>query len=127
MLASQVSTFARGDATISSQSSTRRTTSVRRVVEAKESRIGKQPVQVPQGVTYTLKDNHLAVKVRAKTTTGRTMRERLKIFTRRTIARGNRRSVRAVCARLVSDERGGLEVVGFSRLSRARSRRRTDD
>jgi len=25
-------------------------------------------VQVPQGVTYTLKDNHLAVKVRAKTT-----------------------------------------------------------
>ena len=68
MLASQVSTFARGDATISSQSSTRRTTSVRRVVEAKESRIGKQPVQVPQGVTYTLKDNHLAVKVRAKTT-----------------------------------------------------------
>merc|ERR1712159_717663 len=62
MLASQVSTFARGDGTISSQSSTRRTTSVRRVVEAKESRIGKQPVQVPQGVTYTLKDNHLAVK-----------------------------------------------------------------
>jgi large subunit ribosomal protein L6 len=29
---------------------------------AKESRIGKYPVPVPQGVTYTLKDNHLAVK-----------------------------------------------------------------
>ena len=33
-------------------------------VRAKESRIGKHPVQVPKGVTYTLKDNHLAVKVR---------------------------------------------------------------
>jgi len=31
-------------------------------VEAGESRIGKQPVAVPKGVTYTLKDNHLAVK-----------------------------------------------------------------
>ncbi len=38
---------------------------VTRVVEAKESRIGKKPVAVPKGVTYTLKDNHLAVKVRA--------------------------------------------------------------
>ena len=37
-------------------------------VVAKESRIGKHPVPVPKGVTYTLKDNHLAVKVRAKTT-----------------------------------------------------------
>ena len=34
-------------------------------VVAKESRIGKHPVPVPQGVTYTLKDNHLAVKVRS--------------------------------------------------------------
>lgn len=33
-------------------------------VVAKESRIGKHPVTVPKGVTYTLKDNHLAVKVR---------------------------------------------------------------
>ena len=33
-------------------------------VVAKESRIGKHPVAVPKGVTYTLKDNHLAVKVR---------------------------------------------------------------
>lgn len=113
MLASQVSTFARGDATISSQSSTRRTTSVRRVVEAKESRIGKQPVQVPQGVTYTLKDNHLAVKVRAKTTVGRTMRERTKTFTRLMIARRGRGTARVVRARLPRDARGGLEVVGF--------------
>jgi len=35
-------------------------------VVAGESRIGKHPVQVPKGVTYTLKDNHLAVKVRAR-------------------------------------------------------------
>ena len=34
-------------------------------VVAKESRIGKHPVPVPKGVTYTLKDNHLAVKVRS--------------------------------------------------------------
>ena len=33
------------------------------LVVAKESRIGKHPVQVPKGVTYTLKDNHLSVKV----------------------------------------------------------------
>ena len=33
-------------------------------VVAGESRIGKHPVPVPKGVTYTLKDNHLAVKVR---------------------------------------------------------------
>ena len=32
-------------------------------VVAGESRIGKHPVPVPQGVTYTLKDNHLSVKV----------------------------------------------------------------
>lgn len=32
------------------------------LVVAKESRIGKHPVQVPKGVTYTLKDNHLSVK-----------------------------------------------------------------
>ena len=32
-------------------------------VVAGESRIGKHPVPVPKGVTYTLKDNHLAVKV----------------------------------------------------------------
>ena len=65
MLASQVSTFARGDATISPQSTARGRTVVRATIEAKESRIGKQPVAVPKGVTYTLKDNHLAVKVRA--------------------------------------------------------------
>ena len=35
-------------------------------VVAKQSRIGKQPVPVPKGVTYTLKDNHLSVKVRPK-------------------------------------------------------------
>ena len=35
-------------------------------VVAGESRIGKHPVPVPKGVTYTLKDNHLAVKVRAR-------------------------------------------------------------
>ena len=34
-------------------------------VVAGESRIGKHPVPVPKGVTYTLKDNHLAVKVGA--------------------------------------------------------------
>ena len=33
-------------------------------IEAKESRIGKNPVAVPKGVTYTLKNNHLFVKVR---------------------------------------------------------------
>lgn len=33
-------------------------------VMAGESRIGKHPVQVPKGVTYTLKDNLLKVKVR---------------------------------------------------------------
>jgi hypothetical protein len=65
MLASQVSTFARGDATFSPQSTARGRTVVRATIEAKESRIGKQPVAVPKGVTYTLKDNHLAVKVRA--------------------------------------------------------------
>ena len=65
MLASQVSTFARGDATISPQSTARGRTVVRATIEAKESRIGKQPVAVPKGVTYTLKDNYLAVKVRA--------------------------------------------------------------
>ena len=31
-------------------------------VVAGDSRIGKHPVPVPKGVTYTLKDNHLAVK-----------------------------------------------------------------
>ena len=35
-------------------------------VVAKQSRIGKHPVPVPKGVTYTLKDNHLSVKVRPK-------------------------------------------------------------
>ena len=35
-------------------------------VVAKQSRIGKKPVPVPKGVTYTLKDNLLAVKVRAR-------------------------------------------------------------
>lgn len=42
-------------------------TRVPMLVEAnitKQSRIGKQPVVVPKGVTYTLKDNHLSVKVR---------------------------------------------------------------
>lgn len=33
-------------------------------VRAGESRIGKEPVTVPKGVTYTLKDNFLSVKVR---------------------------------------------------------------
>lgn len=33
-------------------------------VRAGESRIGKHPVTVPKGVTYTLKDNFLSVKVR---------------------------------------------------------------
>mmetsp|Transcript_25766 Transcript_25766/g.63388 ORF Transcript_25766/g.63388 Transcript_25766/m.63388 type:complete len:220 (+) Transcript_25766:68-727(+) len=31
-------------------------------IEAKESRIGKEPVAVPKGVTYTLENNHLKVK-----------------------------------------------------------------
>jgi len=35
-------------------------------VVAGESRIGKHAVPVPKGVTYTLKDNLLAVKVRAR-------------------------------------------------------------
>ena len=67
MLASHVSAFARGDAMMTPQHSKRSSGArVTRVVEAKESRIGKKPVAVPRGVTYTLKDNHLAVKVRAR-------------------------------------------------------------
>ena len=65
MLTSNASAFARGDtATINQRSTSAQRACVRRVVEAKESRIGKQPVPVPKGVTYTLKDNHLSVKVR---------------------------------------------------------------
>jgi hypothetical protein len=64
MLTSNASAFARGDtATINQRSTSAQRACVRRVVEAKESRIGKQPVPVPKGVTYTLKDNHLSVKV----------------------------------------------------------------
>ena len=33
-------------------------------IEAGESRIGKEPIKVPKGVTYTLENNHLKVKVR---------------------------------------------------------------
>lgn len=63
MLTSNASAFARGDtATINQRSTSAQRACVRRVVEAKESRIGKQPVPVPKGVTYTLKDNHLSVK-----------------------------------------------------------------
>jgi len=68
MLTSNASAFARGDtATINQRSTSAQRACVRRVVEAKESRIGKQPVPVPKGVTYTLKDNHLSVKVRGRT------------------------------------------------------------
>ena len=33
-------------------------------VVAKESRIGNRPITLPKGVTVTLKDNNVAVKVR---------------------------------------------------------------
>lgn len=33
------------------------------VIECKESRIGKQPVPIPSGVTVTIKGTHLTVKV----------------------------------------------------------------
>lgn len=69
MLTSNASAFARGDtATINQRSTSAQRACVRRVVEAKESRIGKQPVPVPKGVTYTLKDNHLSVKVCGRAT-----------------------------------------------------------
>ena len=66
MLSSHASAFARGDATIVPQSSVASRARVNRACEAKESRIGKQPVVVPKGVTYTLKDNFLTVKVRGR-------------------------------------------------------------
>jgi len=73
MLAAHASSFTRGDATIVPQSSVASRRRVNRVCEAKESRIGKHPVAVPKGVTYTLKDNFLSVKVRTRVN-GRTGR-----------------------------------------------------
>lgn len=79
MLTSNASAFARGDtATINQRSTSAQRACVRRVVEAKESRIGKQPVPVPKGVTYTLKDNHLSVKVCGRATTRRGRRKKKK-------------------------------------------------
>jgi len=63
MLAAQVSSFVRGDTTIRAKRAESTKPTARRAIEAKESRIGKVPVAVPKGVTYTLKDNMLAVKV----------------------------------------------------------------
>ena len=48
----------------STKTTTRSTKSTVVPVRAGESRIGKHPVPVPKGVTYTLKDNFLSVKVR---------------------------------------------------------------
>uniref|UniRef100_A0A6U0B6U3 Large ribosomal subunit protein uL6 alpha-beta domain-containing protein n=1 Tax=Ostreococcus mediterraneus TaxID=1486918 RepID=A0A6U0B6U3_9CHLO len=62
MLAAQVSSFVRGDTTIRAKRAESTKPTARRAIEAKESRIGKVPVAVPKGVTYTLKDNMLAVK-----------------------------------------------------------------
>jgi|APGre2960657444_1045066.scaffolds.fasta_scaffold00367_12 hypothetical protein len=39
------------------------------VTTAKESRIGKVPITLPKGVTVTLKENHMTVKVRSRAVT----------------------------------------------------------
>ena len=67
MLAAHTSSFVRGDTTASlrAKRAEGKTAAPRRAIEAKESRIGKVPVAVPKGVTYTLKDNMLSVKVRS--------------------------------------------------------------
>lgn len=61
-----------GGARVASRATTKAVSRVAVRVEAKESRIGKHPVQVPKGVTFSLKDNFLSVKVsRRRTCRGR--------------------------------------------------------
>jgi len=111
MLTAHASAFVRGDSAIRAKRAESTKVPVRRAIEAKESRIGKVPVAVPKGVTYTLKNNMLSVKVR--------IRESFKSAN----ARADVRTIATSRANLFARTREGLRVIGFSRAGDARARK----